>query len=114
MKITEVRLFIVNDVKLKAYGIITLDDVFLVRDLKIIQGNTGLFVAMPTRKQKDGEFQDIAHSINNEMREYVEAEVLKAYHQRMEEMENDKKVVQLHPDQKVEEEEDEEELLKAG
>ena len=112
MKITEVRLYIVNDVKLKAYGIITLDDAFIIRDLKVIQGNAGLFVAMPTRKLKDGEYQDIAHPINNEMREYVEAEVLKAYHQRMEEIERDKQEVRRLSEQETEDEE--EELLPTG
>ena len=54
MKITEVKVFPVNEDRLKAYVTITLEDCFVVRDLKIIKGNNGLFVAMPSKKRKDG------------------------------------------------------------
>ncbi len=81
MEITEVRVFPVNEEKLKAYATITFDDCFVVRDLKIINGNSGLFVAMPSKKRKDGSFKDIAHPLNNEFRAKLEKVVLDAYDQ---------------------------------
>ena len=72
MEITEVRVFPVNEEKLKAYVTITLDNCFVVRDLKVINGNTGLFVAMPAKRRKDGTFKDIAHPLNSETREKME------------------------------------------
>ena len=79
MNITEVQIFIVNEDKLKAYATITIDDCFVVRDLKIIQGLTGVFVAMPAKKRKDGTFKDIAHPLNQETRKMLEGKVLEAY-----------------------------------
>ncbi|MGE0634386.1 MAG: septation regulator SpoVG [Pseudobdellovibrionaceae bacterium] len=79
MKITEVKVFPVNEDRLKAYVSITIDECFVVRDLKIIQGTGGLFVAMPSKKRKDGQFRDIAHPLNQETREIVEDAVFKAY-----------------------------------
>ena len=79
MKITEVKVFPVNEDRLKAYVSITIDGCFVVRDLKIIQGTSGLFVAMPSKKRKDGQFRDIAHPLNQETREIVEDAVFKAY-----------------------------------
>lgn len=79
MEITEVRVFPVNEEKLKAYVTITIDDCFVVRDLKVINGNSGLFVAMPSKKRKDGTFKDTAHPVNNETREMIEKKVLSAY-----------------------------------
>jgi stage V sporulation protein G len=58
---------------------ITLDACFVVRDLKVIHGNTGLFVAMPAKKRKDGTYKDIAHPLNSEMREKMERIVLAEY-----------------------------------
>ncbi|HCU23465.1 MAG TPA: septation protein SpoVG [Deltaproteobacteria bacterium] len=81
MEITEVRVFPVNEDKLKAYATVTFDDCFVVRDLKIIHGNSGLFVAMPSKKRKDGTFKDVAHPLNNEFRSKVEKVVLDAYDQ---------------------------------
>ena len=72
MEITEVRVFPVNEDKLKAYVTITLDNCFVVRDLKVIHGNTGLFIAMPAKRRKDGSFKDIAHPLNSETRERME------------------------------------------
>ena len=80
MVITEVQVFIVNEDKLKAYASITLDNCFVIRDLKIIQGLSGIFVAMPAKKRKDGTFRDIAHPLNQEMRKMLEDQVLAAYH----------------------------------
>jgi stage V sporulation protein G len=79
MEITEVRVFPVSEEKLKAYVTITFDDCFVVRDLKVIHGNNGLFVAMPSKKRKDGSFRDTAHPLNNETRERIETRVLSEY-----------------------------------
>ena len=79
MEITEVRVFPVNEERLKAYVTITLDGCFVVRDLKVINGNTGLFVAMPAKRRKDGTFKDIAHPLNSETRERMEKTILAEY-----------------------------------
>ena len=79
MKITEVKVFPVNEERLKAYVSITFDSCFVVRDLKIIQGTSGLFVAMPSKKRKDGQFKDVAHPLNQETREMIESAVFEAY-----------------------------------
>lgn len=72
MKITDVKVFPVNEERLKAYVTITIDDCFVVRDLKVIKGNDGLFVAMPSKRRKDGQFKDIAHPLNQETRSEIE------------------------------------------
>ena len=79
MEITEVKVFPVHEDKLKAYVTIIFDNCFVVRDLKIISGNTGLFVAMPSKKRKDGTFRDIAHPLNAEMRSSIEKKILLVY-----------------------------------
>lgn len=79
MKITEVKVFPVNEERLKAYVTITIENCFVVRDLKIIKGNEGLFVAMPSKKRKDGQFKDIAHPLNQETRAVIETAVFEAY-----------------------------------
>lgn len=79
MEITEVKVFPVNEDKLKAYVTIIFDNCFVVRDVKIINGNTGLFVAMPSKKRKDGTFRDIAHPLNQDMRAEIEKRILKEY-----------------------------------
>lgn len=84
MEITDVQIFVVNEDKLKAYATITLDDCFVVRDLKIIQGLSGVFVAMPAKKRKDGSFRDIAHPLNQEMRAKVESKVIGTYEKALE------------------------------
>ena len=84
MKITEVRVSLRDDDKLKAFVSITLDNCFVIRGLKIIKGNKGMFVAMPSRKRPDGTFQDLAHPINNDTRSWMEAEILERYHQELE------------------------------
>lgn len=81
MNITEVRVFPVNEERLKAYATVTFDDCFVVRDLKVINGNSGLFVAMPSKKRKDGSFKDVAHPLNNDFRAVLEGAVLDAYDQ---------------------------------
>lgn len=79
MKITEVKVFPVNEDRLKAYVSITIENCFVVRDLKVIRGNDGLFVAMPSKKRKDGQFKDIAHPLNQETRAEIERVVFEAY-----------------------------------
>jgi stage V sporulation protein G len=76
MNITDVKIFPVDEDKLRAYVTITLDGCFVVRDLKVIQGTSGLFVAMPAKKRKDGTYKDIAHPLNSEMRDRLERLVL--------------------------------------
>ncbi|HEY5766160.1 MAG TPA: septation regulator SpoVG [Candidatus Deferrimicrobiaceae bacterium] len=80
MQLTEVKVYPVNDDEtLKAYATIVFDDCFVVRDLKIIHGNSGLFVAMPSKKKKDGTYRDTAHPLNNETRRMIEESVLGEY-----------------------------------
>jgi stage V sporulation protein G len=79
IEITEVRVSLRNDDKLKAFVSITLNDSFVIRGLKIIRGNSGLFVAMPSRKRPDGTYQDVAHPINNETRKFIEDRILMEY-----------------------------------
>ena len=86
MEITEVKVYPVNEDRLKAYVTITIDNVFVVRALKIISGNDGLFVAMPSKKRKDGQFRDIAHPLNQETREMIENMVFEAYKKEVQSM----------------------------
>ncbi|HEY6194838.1 MAG TPA: SpoVG family protein [Candidatus Eisenbacteria bacterium] len=79
VEITEVRVSLRNDEKLKAFVSITLNDSFVVRGLKIIRGNSGLFVAMPSRKRPDGQHQDLAHPINDPTRKYLTEKVMAEY-----------------------------------
>lgn len=80
MKVTDVRLRkIETDGRMKALVSITLDDVFVIHDLRVIEGNSGLFVAMPSKRTPDGEFRDIAHPINSEMRQEIQQAVMKVY-----------------------------------
>jgi stage V sporulation protein G len=72
-----------NEGNLKAFCSIVLDDVFIVHSVKIIQGKDSLFVAMPSREVKDGQFRDTAHPIDNEFRLSMETLILEAYHQFM-------------------------------
>ena len=83
MEITEVRLTLREEDRLKAFVSITFDNAFVVRGLKVIDGNTGLFVAMPSRRGKDGTFRDVAHPINNETRDMIENVVLEEYHRQL-------------------------------
>lgn len=80
MKITDVRVRRVEgETRLKGVASITIDEAFAVHELRIIEGNEGLFVAMPSRKAADGTFRDIAHPINVEARKMVEQVVLDAF-----------------------------------
>ncbi|MBN1697500.1 MAG: septation regulator SpoVG [Spirochaetales bacterium] len=80
MEITDVKIKkVVSDGKLKAYVSLTFDDCFVVHNLKIIEGKGGIFVAMPNRKTKKGEFKDIAHPINSDCRSSIQNRILSEY-----------------------------------
>lgn len=79
MEVTEVKVFPVEEDKLKAYVTITLDDCFVVRDLKVIRGTSGLFVSMPSKKRRDGTYKDVAHPLNSETRRMIEERIIAAY-----------------------------------
>ena len=80
MKVTDVRLRkIQTDGRMKALVSITLDEAFVIHDLRVIEGNSGLFVAMPSKRTPDGEFRDIAHPINSDMRQEIQDAVMKVY-----------------------------------
>lgn len=80
MQVTDVRIRkITKEGKMKAVVSITLDDEFVIHDIKVIEGEKGLFIAMPSRKSSDGEYRDIAHPINTATRDRLQAIVLEAY-----------------------------------
>ena len=86
MKITDVRVRkMTKDGKMKAIVSITIDDEFVVHDIKVIDGERGLFIAMPSRKASDGEYKDIAHPINTETRTSIQNLILEAYEKALEE-----------------------------
>lgn len=86
MEITEIRLTMRNEEKLKAFANVTFDNAFVIRGMKIISGNKGLFISMPSKKRPDGTYQDIAHPVNTEMRRRVEKAVLDAYEKEIDRM----------------------------
>jgi stage V sporulation protein G len=86
MEVTEVKVFPVQEDRLKAYVSITFDHCFVVRDLKVINGNNGLFVAMPSKKRKDGSYRDTAHPLNNQTRQMIESIVLAEYDKEIKKM----------------------------
>jgi stage V sporulation protein G len=83
MEITDVKVIPVDDEKLKAFVSIVFDHCFVVTDIKVINGPKGLFVSMPSKKRKDGTFKDIAHPLNNQMRQYLEEKILGIYKQQV-------------------------------
>lgn len=86
MTITDVRIRkIAAEGKMKAIVSVTFDNEFVVHDIKVIEGQNGLFIAMPSRKTPDGEFKDIAHPINTDTREKIQESILKAYEAAVEE-----------------------------
>jgi stage V sporulation protein G len=87
MDITAVKIFPVSEKKVKAYASIVLDDCFIVRDLKVIHGENKLFVAMPSKKMKDGSYRDTVHPLNNSMRQQIESSVLQAYQSQIDKQE---------------------------
>ena len=82
MNITDVKIYPMDEDKLKAFVSIVLDDEFIINDIKIIQGSERLFVSMPSKKRKDGNFKDIAHPIRKETREEMENIIFAAYESR--------------------------------
>ena len=86
MTITDVRIRkIASEGKMKAIVSVTFDNEFVVHDIKVIEGQNGLFIAMPSRKTPDGEFKDIAHPINTDTREKIQSAILEAYEKAVEE-----------------------------
>lgn len=88
MQITDVRVRkITKEGKMKAVVSITLDDEFVVHDIKVIEGEKGLFIAMPSKKATDGEYRDIAHPINSSTRENLQRVILESYEKALDEPE---------------------------
>ena len=80
MQITDIRVRkITKEGKMKAVVSVTFDEIFVVHDIKVIEGEKGLFIAMPSRRSGDGEYRDIAHPINSEMRDKLQKEILEKY-----------------------------------
>lgn len=80
MQITDVRVRkVTKEGKMRAVVSITIDDVFVVHDIKVIEGEKGLFIAMPSREASDGEYRDIAHPINSETRDKIQSLILEKY-----------------------------------
>lgn len=84
MNITDVRVRkVAKDGKMKAVVSITIDDEFVVHDIKVIEGEKGLFIAMPSRKSTDGEYRDIAHPINSATRDRIQSIIIEKYQEAM-------------------------------
>ena len=81
MEITEVKVFPAKATgsRLKAYATLVFDNCFIIRDLKIIEGDKGLFVSMPSRRRKDGTFRDIVHPLNSDTRKKIEDTIIVEY-----------------------------------
>ncbi len=90
MNITDIRVRkLSKNSKMKAVVSITIDDVFVVHDIKVIEGEKGLFIAMPSRKSTDGEYRDIAHPINSQTRQMLQDLIMEAYDNAAEAAEDD-------------------------
>lgn len=87
MEITDIKVRKINaEGRMKAVVSVTFDDAFVVHDIKVIEGQEKLFIAMPSRKTPDGEFKDIAHPINAEMREILQTKILSKYEESLSEI----------------------------
>lgn len=84
MEITEVRIILRDEDKLKGFANVTFDNAFVVRGLKIIAGSRGYFISMPSRRRPDGTYQDVAHPVNAESRKLLEERILAAYEETLE------------------------------
>ena len=114
MEITDVRLRkIETEGKLRAYVSITFDDSFVVHDLRVIDGNKGMFVAMPSKRLPNGDHKDIAHPINTEIREKIQNAVLDVYNRELEEAPQ-AKVEETKEEETKEEETKEEEKVEVA
>ena len=112
MEITDVRLRkIETEGKLRAYVSITFDDSFVVHDLRVIDGNKGMFVAMPSKRLPNGDHKDIAHPINTEIREKIQNAVLEIYNQELQEAPQTKEEETVTEEETKEEETKEEETV---
>lgn len=86
MQITDIRVRkITKEGKMKVVVSVTFDEIFVVHDIKVIEGEKGLFIAMPSRRSGDGEYRDIAHPINSEMRDKLQKEILEKYEEAVKE-----------------------------
>lgn len=86
MQITDIRVRkITKEGKMKAVVSVTFDEIFVVHDIKVIEGEKRLFIAMPSRRSGDGEYRDIAHPINSEMRDKLQKEILEKYEEAVKE-----------------------------
>ncbi len=82
MEVTDVRVRrVAAEGRMRAFASVTLDDQFVVHDLRVVDGNNGLFVAMPSKKLPSGDYRDVAHPITSAMRQLMQERVLAAYHQ---------------------------------
>ena len=79
MQITEIKVHLTNEERLKAFVSVTFDNCFAVRNMKIVEGKTGLILCMPSRKTADDQYKDLAHPITQEFRNYLETNILQAY-----------------------------------
>lgn len=79
MEITEVKIYPTNEGRLRAYVSIIIDHCFIIRELKLVDGEDGLFVSMPSRRRRDGSFKDIAHPLNSDARRMIEQKVIEAF-----------------------------------
>lgn len=96
MQVTDIRVRKVTDEgKMKGIVSVTFDNAFVVHDIKIIEGQNGLFIAMPSRKIGEGEFRDIAHPINSEMRKIIQDTVLEAYEEEKHKVEAEEEEIEL-------------------
>lgn len=85
MDITEVKVYLAKESgRLKAYATVVFDNCFIVRDLKVIEGDKGFFVSMPSRRRKDGTFRDIVHPLNSETRQTIERKIVEEYQRALE------------------------------
>ncbi len=84
MEITQIKVFPVDEEKLKAFVSVVFDECFMVNDIKVIQGRDGLFISMPSRRKRNGKFKDVAHPLNNETRRMIEEQVLDEYDRALE------------------------------
>jgi len=82
LNITDVRIFLTSRTgPTKAFASVTFDDVFVVKDLRVVDGKKGLFVSMPSRKDRNGEFRDVCHPITTEMRNIIQEAVIEKFNQ---------------------------------
>lgn len=91
MEITEVRVTLRDEEKLRGFANVTFDNAFVVRGMKIIQGASGIFVSMPSRRRPNGTHQDVAHPVNSEMRQLIESKVLEAYEAELQAQQQERK-----------------------